>query len=163
LRAPASSAGAALSGTISGIDIALWDIAGKAAKLPLYRLLGGCRERVEAYASGGFYQGGKGIDDLPARPRVTVARGFTGMKMKVGRNPSRQTRLRHLADHADACEVDPEEDIARVAAVRRALSALAAAPGSWVEWMLPSSCRRAPLPRSTGKRTRSFTRLRVPT
>ena len=45
---------------ISGIDIALWDIAGKVAKLPVYRLLGACRDRVEAYASGGFYQEGKG-------------------------------------------------------------------------------------------------------
>ena len=45
---------------ISGIDIALWDIAGKVAKLPVYKLLGACRDRVEAYASGGFYQEGKG-------------------------------------------------------------------------------------------------------
>ena len=48
----------------AGIDIALWDIAGKVARLPLYRLLGGCRDRVEAYASGGFYQDGKSVDDL---------------------------------------------------------------------------------------------------
>ena len=39
---------------ISGIDIALWDLAGKVARLPVYRLLGASRDRVEAYASGGF-------------------------------------------------------------------------------------------------------------
>ncbi len=106
---------------ISGIDIALWDIAGKVAKLPLYRLLGGCRDRVEAYASGGFYQEGKSADDLAGEAEGYRARGFKGMKMKIGRNPSTQTHLRHLVDHAELCEVDPEEDIARVAAVRRAL------------------------------------------
>lgn len=46
---------------ISGIDIALWDLAGKVAKLPVYRLLGAYRDTVEAYASGGFYQEGKGV------------------------------------------------------------------------------------------------------
>jgi L-alanine-DL-glutamate epimerase-like enolase superfamily enzyme len=110
---------------ISGIDIALWDIAGKVAKLPLYRLLGGCRDRVEAYASGGFYQEGKSIDDLAGEAEGYRARGFKGMKMKVGRNPSTGAHLRHLVDYAEVCEVDPEEDIARVAAVRRALGAQA--------------------------------------
>jgi D-arabinonate dehydratase len=89
--------------------------------MPLYRLLGGCRDRVEAYASGGFYQEGKSVDDLAGEAEGYRARGFKGMKMKVGRNPSTQTHLRHLADHAELCEVEPEEDIARVAAVRRAL------------------------------------------
>jgi L-alanine-DL-glutamate epimerase-like enolase superfamily enzyme len=106
---------------ISGIDIALWDIAGKVANLPLYRLLGGCRERVEAYASGGFYQEGKTADDLAGEAEGYRARGFKGMKMKVGRNPSTQTHLRHLVDHPELCQTEPEEDIARVAAVRRAL------------------------------------------
>jgi L-alanine-DL-glutamate epimerase-like enolase superfamily enzyme len=106
---------------ISGIDIALWDIAGKVAKLPVYRLLGACRDRVEAYASGGFYQEGKSADDLAGEAEGYRARGFRGMKMKIGRNPSTQTHLRHLADNARMCEVEPEEDIDRVAAVRRAL------------------------------------------
>jgi L-alanine-DL-glutamate epimerase-like enolase superfamily enzyme len=106
---------------ISGIDIALWDIAGKVAKLPVYRMLGACRDRVEAYASGGFYQEGKSIDDLAGEAEGYRARGFHGMKMKIGRNPSTQTHLRHLAANAQSCEVEPEEDIARVAAVRRTL------------------------------------------
>jgi L-alanine-DL-glutamate epimerase-like enolase superfamily enzyme len=106
---------------ISGVDIALWDIAGKAAKLPVYRLLGACRDRVEAYASGGFYQEGKSADDLAGEAEGYRARGFRGMKMKIGRNPSTQTHLRHLAANARTCEVEPEADIERVAAVRRAL------------------------------------------
>jgi L-alanine-DL-glutamate epimerase-like enolase superfamily enzyme len=106
---------------ISGIDIALWDIAGKVAKMPVYRLLGACRDRVEAYASGGFYQPGKSIDDLAGEAEGYRAQGFKGMKMKIGRNPSTQTHLRHLAGNAQLCEVEPEEDIARVAAVRKAL------------------------------------------
>jgi L-alanine-DL-glutamate epimerase-like enolase superfamily enzyme len=106
---------------ISGIDIALWDIAGKVAKLPVYKLLGACRDRVEAYASGGFYQEGKSAADLAGEAEGYRARGFRGMKMKVGRNPSTQTHLRELIGNKGFCEVDPSEDIARVAAVREGL------------------------------------------
>jgi L-alanine-DL-glutamate epimerase-like enolase superfamily enzyme len=106
---------------ISGIDIALWDIAGKIAKLPVYRLLGAARDRVEAYASGGFYQEGKSAADLAGEADGYRARGFRGMKMKIGRNPSTQTHLRQLIGQAEFCEVEPEEDLARVAAVRQAL------------------------------------------
>jgi hypothetical protein len=122
---------------ISGIDIALWDIAGKVAKLPLYRLFGGCRDRVEAYASGGFYQEGKSIDDLAGEAEGYRARGFKGMKMKIGRNPSTQNHLRHLVDHAEICEVEPEEDIVRVEAVRQAL-------GSKVKLMVDVNCAWSP-------------------
>src|SRR5579862_8769673 len=106
---------------MSGIDIALWDIAGKIAKLPVYKLLGACRDRVEAYASGGFYQEGKSAADLAGEAEGYRARGFKGMKMKIGRNPSTQTHLRQLAGNAQFCEVDPSEDLARIAAVRQAL------------------------------------------
>src|SRR5229473_3361484 len=106
---------------ISGIDIALWDIAGKIARLPVYKLLGACRDRVEAYASGGFYQEGKSAADLAGEAEAYRARGFKGMKMKIGRNPSTQTHLRDLIGNAAFCEVEPEEDLARVAAVGRAM------------------------------------------
>src|SRR6266478_871922 len=122
---------------ISGIDIALWDIAGKVARLPVYKLLGACRDRVEAYASGGFYQEGKSASDLAGEAEGYRARGFKGMKMKIGRNPSTQTHLRHLAEHAELCEVEPEEDIARVAAVRRAL-------GPQVKLMVDVNCAWSP-------------------
>src|SRR5215210_8091789 len=45
---------------VSGVDIALWDIIGQATKTPLYRILGGYRERLTAYASAGFYATEKG-------------------------------------------------------------------------------------------------------
>src|SRR6185436_11639955 len=40
---------------IGGIDIALWDLKGKAAGLPVYQLLGGERRPIFTYATGGYY------------------------------------------------------------------------------------------------------------
>ncbi len=122
---------------MSGIDIALWDIAGKVAKMPVYRLLGACRDRVEAYASGGFYQEGKSAAELAGEAEGYRARGFKGMKMKIGRNPSTQTHLRQLIGNAEFCEVDPEEDLARVAAVRQAL-------GPQLKLMVDVNCAWSP-------------------
>jgi D-galactarolactone cycloisomerase len=66
---------------ISGIDVALWDLAGKAAGLPIYKLLGGpVRDRVRAYASGGHGRLGEIGDQFLGY----VEQGFTGCKMRVG-------------------------------------------------------------------------------
>src|SRR5580698_4336248 len=46
---------------IGGIDIALWDIKGKAAGLPVFRILGGTRTEVFTYATGGYYLEGEPI------------------------------------------------------------------------------------------------------
>ena len=69
---------------ISAIDIALWDLLGKIADLPLYRLLGGWAEAVPAYASGGYYRPGDPLDNVREEMLSYKAQGFTDFKMKVG-------------------------------------------------------------------------------
>lgn len=69
---------------ISGIDIALWDLLGKICSQPVYKLAGGCRGHIQAYASGGYYLEGRGIDALVEEAQLYVDQGFTFMKMKVG-------------------------------------------------------------------------------
>jgi len=70
---------------ISCIDIALWDIMGKAVNKPVYKLLGGYRDKVPAYASGGYYREGKTPLDLADELAGYVEKGFKAVKMKVGR------------------------------------------------------------------------------
>jgi L-alanine-DL-glutamate epimerase-like enolase superfamily enzyme len=66
---------------ISGIDVALWDIAGKARGVPIYKLLGGeVRSRIRAYASGGHGWLGEIGDQFLGY----VEKGFTACKMRVG-------------------------------------------------------------------------------
>lgn len=70
---------------ISCIDIALWDIMGKAVQKPIYKLLGGYRDKVPAYASGGYYREGKTPLDLADEIAGYVEKGFKAVKIKVGR------------------------------------------------------------------------------
>jgi D-arabinonate dehydratase len=72
---------------ISCIDTALWDIKAKAAGMPLYKLLGGHTDELPAYASGGYYRDGKGLEGLRAEMERYVERGHDVVKMKVGRKP----------------------------------------------------------------------------
>ena len=70
---------------LSILDVALWDVKARAAGMPLYKLLGGSRERVPAYASGGYYRESKGLEGLREEMRTYVDRGHDAVKMKVGR------------------------------------------------------------------------------
>ena len=92
--------GGVASFALSACDIALWDLRGVQAGEPLWRLLGGSRDRVLAYAGGiDLYFS---IDDLCAQAEEFLAKGFRAIKTKVGRE-----RL--------------SEDVERVAAVRQAI------------------------------------------
>jgi D-galactarolactone cycloisomerase len=92
--------GAACAMAMSGIDMALWDIRGKAVGWPLHRLLGGAPRAIPAYAGGialGFQEPASLVDEA----RGLATRGYRAFKLRVGDSPAR--------------------DIARVAAVRGAL------------------------------------------
>ena len=80
---------------LSGIDIALWDIAGKVAGLPLYELIGGkCRERLDVYGYGMML---RKVPDLAGAFEDEAARikdaGFRATKMKVGLGPREDVKL----------------------------------------------------------------------
>lgn len=76
----------ALIGAISGIDIALWDIAGKVRREPVAKLLGGVfRTRVQAYATGFYRLKGQGEASRLAREAEGhAANGFRALKVKLG-------------------------------------------------------------------------------
>ncbi len=91
-------AGACLA--LSGIDMALWDIRGKALKLPLYKLMGGRSKPVPAYA-GGVSLGYQDPKTLVAEARPHVEAGYRAIKLRIGDTVAR--------------------DVERIAAVRKAL------------------------------------------
>ena len=88
---------------LSALDIALWDLAGKATGLPICALLGGkVRDKVAVYATGLYYTEREFPDRLLDEARGYVAAGFKGMKTKVG-------------------GLSIAEDVARVRALRDAI------------------------------------------
>ena len=85
---------------MSAIDIGLWDIIGKKLKTPVYKLLGGHRDRVPGYGSGGGISLTK--EELVEEQMSYVTEGYNAVKMKVGRR-------------------DAREDVERVKAVRETI------------------------------------------
>jgi len=92
--------GVAMS-ALGALDTAFWDLKGKAAGLPVYRLLGGERTRVPTYASALLWN--DDIDALASEAAGYIAKGFRRVKMRLGRNE--------------------DYDIAAARAVRRAIGA----------------------------------------
>ena len=72
-----------VSSGISGLDIALWDLRGKVLGQPVWRLLGGFSRHVAAYVTFGLPE--YNVDQLVDAARLAVSRGFTRLKMVVGR------------------------------------------------------------------------------
>src|SRR3954470_22669220 len=65
---------------VAAIEVACWDIVGKALNQPIYNLLGGqCHDRVRAYANG-WYRGDRTPEMFADRARDVVRRGYTALK-----------------------------------------------------------------------------------
>jgi len=97
---------------LAAVDVALWDIKGKALGQPVWRLLGGARGRVPVYVTFGFDFFDR--DQLAEAAKLWVSRGFTRLKMTVGHNGLRRRNERPLMDLI-------REDEARVRSVRDAV------------------------------------------
>jgi L-alanine-DL-glutamate epimerase-like enolase superfamily enzyme len=86
----------------AALDIAVWDLAAKFAGLPLYRLLGGYRNRIPVYAS---LRLGRAVEtpDLPEIASSLIEQGFTAMKTNLGGQPT------------------VTDEVARIRAIRQAI------------------------------------------
>jgi D-galactarolactone cycloisomerase len=71
---------------LSAIDIALWDLMGKATERPVYALLGGAlRQQLPAYVTGFYYKDNETLDDLRREADFYLEQGYRTLKVKVGR------------------------------------------------------------------------------
>lgn len=95
---------------LSAVDVALWDLAGKAANMPIYKLLGATRTKVPAYAStmcGDDLEGGLNTPEAYARFALQCKKlGYTAFKLHTWQPPY---------------SADPKRDVAACAAVREAV------------------------------------------
>ena len=63
----------------AAVDIAAWDIVGKVAGLPLYRLFGGYRSEVPCYVTCAYYRDGKDLAELRDEMQMLVGQGHRGL------------------------------------------------------------------------------------
>jgi L-alanine-DL-glutamate epimerase-like enolase superfamily enzyme len=132
---------------LSGVDMACWDIKGKAVGWPVYRLLGGGMRPIPAYAGGGGSLGlGRDPRALVDEVAALTARGYKAVKLRIG--------------------AAVEKDIARIAAVRKAFERIDILTDANTAYTLDDArapCRRWPSWAWAGWRSRSHPTTTAPT
>ena len=113
---------------MSAIDIAVWDLKGKAIGRPVHALLGGAlRPKVPAYVTGFYYRDGETPDDVVREAAMYTELGYRTLKVKVG-------------------GLTPEADAERVGRIRKAVGKdVAIMLDANQGWDLPTAIRAATL------------------
>ena len=149
-----TTVGAATAMAMSGLDQALWDIKGKAAGWPLYKLLGGSNRPVPAYA-GGISLGYQPPEALVAEAEPMVEMGYRALKLRIGdtvaNDIARMTAVRRRFGDGIAILTDANTGYS-VADVRRVLPAMDELGIGWLEEPFPAHDHRSyALARSFGR------------
>jgi D-galactarolactone cycloisomerase len=136
--------GAGCAMAMSGIDMALWDIRGKATGWPLYRLLGGTRRPVPAYAGGislGYQPPASLIDE--AQPMLEA--GYKAVKLRIGDTVRDDTARMEAVRNAfgDALTILTDANTGyTINDVRRVMPAMDALDIGWLEEPFPAHDHR---------------------
>lgn len=137
----ATSVGAITSLALAAIDTSLWDLKGKRAKLPLYKLAGGFKERIPMYTTEGGWlhiDTQELVDDAVQAQKM----GFSGSKIKIGRphlseDRARLKAVREAVGNEFEIMVDANQSFSRAEATRRA-RVLEEFDIAWFEEPLPA-------------------------
>lgn len=137
--------GAGCAMAMSGIDMALWDIRGKAAGWPLWKLLGGSRRPIPAYA-GGVSLGFQPPEELIAEAAPHMAAGYKAVKLRLGDNPRddilrTEAVRRHFGD--DIAILTDANTGYRIEDARQVIPALDALNIGWLEEPFPAHDHKA--------------------
>ncbi len=132
--------GAGCSLAMSGLDMALWDIRGKAVGWPLYKMLGGAQRAIPAYA-GGVSLGFQDPKELVAEAKVHVDAGYKAIKLRLGDNVKDDIRRVEAARDAfgDDMEILTDANIGyTLEDARRVMPALEDLGVRWLEEPFPA-------------------------
>ena len=137
----ATAVGAITSLALAAVDTALWDLRCRRAKLPLWRMAGGARERVPVYSTeGGWLNLSR--EELAEQATAAKEEGFLGTKMKVGKptageDAARVAAVRDAVGDDFEVMVDANQGFALAEAMRRA-RALEELRVGWLEEPMPA-------------------------
>ena len=121
--------GNVVSGALSAVDIALWDIKGQRLQVPIWELLGGrCRDKVRLH----LLMGGSSPQDVYDKAKAAAAEGFTAIKLDPLPNGYQDLTLDGLVaaavDHVAAAREATGRDMDIIVELHRKLTPLTAMP-----------------------------------